>query len=123
MLLDEPFILVIEGPIDNGDGRKRKRKKRLGCTCVITDKGGRGERLVIKEVDDLKTGSPIGDEQDLPSLQRLLAAARLADWSERNSGVFTDLRVSYDLGDAANQSIDGSDGAGSDDDDDLTSAF
>jgi hypothetical protein len=51
MNMEQPFDIVIEGPINNGDGKARQRKKRLNCTCVISDKNpSKQPKLLVKEV-------------------------------------------------------------------------
>ncbi len=92
MIIDKPFSLLLEGPIDNGDGKQRNPTKHFECTCVITSTE-QGPRLLVKAVDDMEQNAPISDEQDIPAIQRILEAAKLAEWCENHAEVFTEGKV------------------------------
>lgn len=96
MVMDTPFAVILEGPIDNGDGKPRNPKKRFECTCKITLDEDDKPKLIITGVDDVTIESdkkPIEDEQDIPSVQSIVAAARMLEWSEEHKEIFTEARV------------------------------
>ena len=96
--LDRPFSLIIEGPSNanlcdsnDEDGDTMVPLNAIDAICVITQTPA-GNKLLIRKA--LNLNGEINVELAIPSVERVIEAAKLHDWALENSMVFEGI-VSY----------------------------